>query len=225
MEHYGPPTVMTKAKETLELESASKRYALYMHEIRSRMKLIGKVGESLQGRRPFTGDAATDVELCFLNFRKILELIMYASVLAHETAGAEVSKRIANREWNARRIFNYLEQINPHFYPAPIKKLDRETEPPRTVRLLDGFLEKEQFLNLYDKRCGQILHASRDYVIHEPYQPPIDEIREWFDRIWMLLGHHWIQLSDDLCFAVILTLKDSDAIQVAPMAAVGPAKS
>jgi hypothetical protein len=218
-------SVMTKAQERLELELASKRYALYMHEIRSRLGLIKRVGESLQGTRPFTGDAAIDVELCFLNFRKILELIMYASVLAHETAGAEISKRIANREWNARRIFNYLEQINPYFYPVPIADLNRETKPPRTVKLLDGFLEKEQFLNLYDKRCGQILHASRDYVIHEPYQPPIEEVREWFDRICLLLGHHWIHLSDDLCFAVILFLKDSHAIQVAPMAAIGPVRS
>lgn len=216
---------MTKAQERLDLDSASKRYALYMHEIRSRLGLIKKVGESLQGTRPFTGDAATDVELCFLNFRKILELIMYASVLAHETAGAEISKRIANREWNARRIFNYLEQINPHFYPVPIRKLDRETKPPRTVRLLDGFLKKEQFLHLYDKRCGLMLHASRDYVIHAPYQPPIDEVRQWFDRIFLLLGHHWINLSNDLSFAVILFIKNSDAIQVVPMAPIGPVES
>ncbi|GGY85534.1 hypothetical protein [Marinobacter zhanjiangensis] len=203
--------------DTLDLTSASKRYAVYMHEIRSRLKLVGKAGGALTAGRSLTGLPAADVELCFLNFRKILELIMYSSVLAHKDAGAEISRKIAGREWNARKIFKYLEQVNPNFYPNPIEKLDREVDPPSTVALLEGYLTKEEFLHLYDHQCGKMLHASRTAVLHEPYTPPEAEIKQWFDRIWMLLGHHWIQLSDELCFAVILTLNGSDKIQVAPM--------
>ena len=114
---------MPNSRRTVELEAASKRYAVYMHEIRSRLNLIGTAGAALHSKKPVTGLPATDVELCFLNFRKILELIMYASVLAHEYAGAEISRKIADKEWNARRIFRYLEQVNPHFFPNPIEKL------------------------------------------------------------------------------------------------------
>ncbi len=201
----------------MDLEAASKRYAYYMHEVRSRLNLIARAGASVEAKKPITGFAATDVELCFLNFRKILEIMMFASILAHKDAEIELSSQICDRAWNARKIFDYLESKNSDFYPVAIETVDHNSVPPSLVARPNGFLTKAQFLELYDVHCGKMLHATREVVIHKPYVAPIAEIRHWWEKIWKLLQHHWIHLSDDLCFAVILTLKNSESIQVAPM--------
>jgi len=197
-----------------ELREASKRYAGYMHEIKNRLKAVSKTGMSISEGKPVLGFHPIAIEICFLNFRKIIELMFYACASAHADLGVEISRRISSREWNARRIMRELERVNPKFYPVPIESLSPEGE---TIRRTTGFLEKEECLKLYDEICGSILHASRELDWYARDEYGLAYINDWHNQLYYLLAHHWVELKDDISFAVILFLKDSDNIQVAPM--------
>ena len=206
-----------KMTDELTLSAASKAYAGYMHEIRNRLDAINTMGVAQSNGRSILPSWQLDVESCFLNLRKVIELTFYASASAHSSLGVEIQRRIVAREWNARKVMREIEKVNPSFYPVPIEKALSEDGILRTVPRMSGFLAKEECLHLYDEVCGAALHASRDRAWYAREEYRLEAVNRWHNRIHHLLSHHWIQLREDIAFAVILHLKGSDGIQVAPM--------
>lgn len=88
------------------------------------------------------GQINLDVELVFLQFRKILEQIAFASLVANKDAYSAARKNFAT-DWRAPKILKYLEAVNPHFYPEPLKIASQSSEGGRRrlnlQRLSDGF--------------------------------------------------------------------------------------
>jgi hypothetical protein len=124
-------------------------------------------------------------------------------------------------EWNARRMLGFVEQINPNFYPVPLK-------PPQQIapghkffdRVADGFLTKEDFSTLYDG-SAEVLHCRNPYA---PGDPTIDvkyTVDEWSRRIKALLSWHFVQIVDVQGLWVI-QVPDQGPVQGFPAAADGP---
>jgi hypothetical protein len=112
-----------------------------------------------------------EAETAILQMRKAMESIAFAAIAPHktayETARAEV-ERDFTRDYNARRIFQILERINPSFYPLALLPATQQSEPLdgrrhwHFERRTDGFLTKDDFEGFYD-RLGKYLHADNPW--------------------------------------------------------------
>jgi hypothetical protein len=160
-----------------------------------------------------TAFPATNIEFSCLQIRKILELIALASIAANKTEYAEQYQKFSSH-WNAKRILEDIEKINPQFYPVPGKQIiDHNTGKVLKIELIEsGFLTKEEFPYVYDK-CSEIIHSSNPYGASVNLDEFDNLIPEWNAKIIKLLNHHQIQLIDsDLQLWVLMNSKDTGKV-------------
>lgn len=142
-----------------------------------------------------TGDESLDVEIVFLQFRKVLEQIAFASLSANRKAYAAARSRFAS-DWRAKAMLAYLEEINPGFYPQPFRIVSRApyggSSLMRTEPLTDGFLTKDEFIELYDY-CAEVLHVRNPYSVQGGGNVRL-QAQEWLSRIEKLVRLHMTHL-------------------------------
>jgi hypothetical protein len=154
------------------------------------------LAQSVFARSVTTGNDGLDAEIVFLQFRKMLEQIAFSSLVANKAVYSAARAKFAT-DWRATKMLKYLEELNPQFYPEPLKIASVSHEAGRRFfkmePLADGFLTKDNFVELYDY-CSDVLHARNPYstaglVIHvgRPAQ-------DWLSRIQKLVGLHRAQL-------------------------------
>jgi hypothetical protein len=170
-----------------------------------------RLARSIFARTITTGTDFLDAEIVFLQFRKMLEQIAFASLAANRKAYSAARAKFAT-EWRAKTMLEYLEQVNAEFYPQPLR-VAAVTPHPEAARqfklepLMDGFLTKDDFVELYDY-CGDILHARNPYGgggrvinVRLPAQ-------EWLSRIEKLVGLHQARLLTGGCWIGAVPDKD-----------------
>lgn len=172
-----------------------------MEEIKRRTLVVSRV----LNRELTTGYRMTDIEMIYLQLRKVLELIALSSLIANVDEYSRQQKKFA-QHWHAARILNDLDAVNPNFYPVPGVQVRNETTG--TVKAVDTpkkrFLTKTDFVTLYEM-CGGILHAENPYGRARDVAKYEKEMDAWFDKTVTLLNHHQIQLLDsDLMLWVIM---------------------
>lgn len=182
----------------MELVGAT-RYLELMKEIKQRTLVVHRllVGEAS------TGFMQTNVEVIYLQYRKILELIAFGSLVANVNAYAKARKSYA-REWRAKQILNAVEAVHPHFYPNPVTQR-RKKDKIHTVELHEfkgSYLSRGDFERLYDA-CGDILHSNNPYGSPYEYQKYRDAAPEWALKIRNLLTVHAVQLFNQKQFYLI----------------------
>src|ERR1039457_3127959 len=91
------------------------KYAGKMEEIKLRTEVIHLF---LSGRRDARYIPAT-VETVGLQFRKIFELIAFASLAANHDQYSLAYSDFA-KHWEAAKLLKNLQRINPNFYPKPV---------------------------------------------------------------------------------------------------------
>ena len=156
-----------------------------------------------------SGHDFLDAEIVFLQFRKMLEQIAFASLVANKDIYSKVYASFAN-DWRATKMLKQVEELNPEFYPQPLKEGLRKVEGgKRRIHLeplVDGFLTKDDFVQLYD-RCGDLLHSQNPYkavsTIHLGRSP-----KEWLSRIQHLVALHRAQLVTGACWIGAVPDKD-----------------
>ena len=204
----------------MKVQNTINQYADYMRQIKFRMSVIVRCIKSNQAGNSLTGFRETDIDLCYLQLRKCLELIMFSSVIAHHSFGVELSKHLRNKEYSASQIIKKLKRVYPKYYPTPVRESDSSNGIRKVEKINEGYLTEPEFCKLYDKVCGGILHASRP----DPYVDNIDEhfaeINRYHNKLICLLNYHWIHISDEVALAVLMKTKGNDDVQVARMNAV-----
>ncbi len=169
------------------------RYCNMMEEVKLRTSVIHAFGAN-------TTNAvykATTIESVYLQFRKILELIAFGSLVANESVYATVYQDYA-KEWRAKRLLERLEQVNPGFYPRPIDEVPSKQSRVKIdwVNVASGFLNKDEFIELYEQ-SSSLIHSPN------PFKPPTDyssaekRMQEWDEKIRRLLNCHLIHLVGD----------------------------
>ena len=171
------------------------KYASQMEEIKLRTDVISFM-ESGEGHALYL---ATTVESIYLQFRKILELISMASLVANKEAMEKVRPREKfGHEWHAEKLLKKIERINPDFYPHPII----ENPHPNSKIKADwkdrkgDFLSRSEFVHLYGL-CGGLLHASNPFGKKIDYKGLKSEAPIWAMKIRNLLNSHTIRLVND----------------------------
>jgi len=170
----------------------TRTYCNCMEEVRQR---VGAVKWLVAGNRLMHQDFFLSAELVFLQLRKILELIAFASLTANRE---KYSAACANwgDHWKARKMLEALEELNPDFYPVP---LDAPVVLPNGnkhfARPSDGFMTKDEFVRLYD--CShEILHARNPFSSKDPVTQIGYTVDVWVARIQRLLAWHLMHLVD-----------------------------
>lgn len=181
-----------RAKPRTDNEALT-RYCECMEEIKMR-------GEVLEGF--LTGKLSArylppTIESVCLQFRKILELIALASLVAHKDDYSKQRENFA-QDWHAERILKEIEKINPAFYPVPTK----QKKDPTTGKVLETENVKEPYLTRSDFEvlyniCGELLHAANPFGRAKDYEGFARSAPSWLSKIKTLLNHHQIQLADD----------------------------
>ena len=176
------------------------KYLGCMEEIKNRTRVI----QGFIRKEWHAGYVPSTAECMALQFRKTLELIALASLVANREMYAEQRENF-KKDWNADRIMTVLKKVNPKFYPEPSSP---EPSTPDSIadyelKPLSVYLTKNDYKLLLD-RCGDLLHASNPYDSNETdYKQFIDEAPAWLIKIMSLLNHHHIYpLDADLMFIV-----------------------
>lgn len=117
-----------------------KKYYVNMTEINLRVALINV---SL-AKRPATELIPMAIEAIGLQFRKVFELIAFASLAANR-AQYSLTYRDFAEDWQAAKLLKNLQRVNPHFYPKPV--IETPSGDLHVVALKDG---DQDYLTQFD---------------------------------------------------------------------------
>ena len=183
------------------MESRLQRYCECMDLLKLRIDIVVEI---TAGRT--TGFLVPDQELCCLQLRKSLELIAFAGISANFDRYCQLRPSF-HQDWNGKRIVSTLEKINPDFYPIPIKTFSDGEGQLRYEDIRDGFLTKEDFVELYDW-CGKQLHSFNPFGKPGQWKDIRDRLVLAQGKLVRLLNQHrcilsesddeiWVNMNDD----------------------------
>ena len=203
--------------------TAIHRYAAHMRRVKYRTDVVRRcVGLWLKGQS-MTGYKHTDMELCFLMLRMICESMMLASVMAHDAFLGKLASRIIKKEWNANKLMAAVEQVNPEWFPVPIRVEYLRPHPHNDKHVYrhvpvpdeEGCLTRAEFKQIYN-RCGGRLHDTRidSYLSDKDVDAALGQVRGWTNKVISLLNRHEIQLSEDVMLSVLMRGEDTGDVVV-----------
>ena len=197
-------------------QRSTRLYAQCVDEIKFRLHHAERMLERLP-QRDSVQNRVLVVEAVALQYRKTIELIALASIAANEELYARVRTEF-QRDWNAKRIFRELDQLNPRFYPTPIAGLsDPQFEGgPSTIEEHEtGFLTRDEATSLYD-RCGGVLHADGPYRGKTDYASVLVNFRQRLGEFKVLLENFWVHLvPEDKAYCVWTYFGQDRSIDIA----------
>jgi hypothetical protein len=172
------------------------KYETTLFEIDKRLGVI----RAYLGKEKTTGYLIIEVELIAVQFRKIIELIAFSSLIVnkdeYDAFRAGMNKDFS-KDWNAKRIFDSLAKINPHFYPQPSKQFVRKDESGKQIvelqNITSGYLTKEDAIEVYNI-CSSVLHEWNPYTEKKDINMIYDKFTDWGNKLVTLLSHHTIML-------------------------------
>jgi len=134
------------------------KYRLLMENLKLRIALVEDL---MMGK--FNLPDVPLIESTALQFRKILELMAFGSLVANEKVYRSTYADFA-KEWNAKKLLAKLGKLNSNFYPVPVKKVhpQKPGEFMRHEKLTQDYLTKKTFVDAYQK-CSEIIHTANPY--------------------------------------------------------------
>lgn len=175
------------------------KYVASMKEIKLRTEVIDLF---LSGQRE-ARYVPTTTETIGLQFRKVFELIAFASLAAnrdqYSRAYADFSKH-----WELAKLIKNLRRINPEFYPKPVVEMQSDkAEVVNALRDRDqDYLTRDELISAHG-RCGALMHSTN------PFANPIDygfyqqSFPLWRMRVINLLNNHQVRLLGDTGFWLV----------------------
>lgn len=186
------------------------KYCGLMEEIKLRMSVIDFF---LSGKGHALYEPPTLESVC-LQLRKILELIVFGSLVANKDAYSSAYAKIS-KTWNAGDLLGELGHINPNFYPVPVvqvpsKKLGVFMEHKKREPI--DYLTKENFTEVYG-RCGIMAHAANPYGKGIDYNYFKQKLPQWRTQIVNLLNGHEVHLVNQSgMYVVHMAVPGSDRV-------------
>jgi hypothetical protein len=188
-------------------------YANCIARIRNRLNVVDDV---LSGRMTIMNQDVL-AEVIFVQFRKSLEEIAFASLSANKDVYSVVHAKFS-LHWRANDMLSELEKVNPGFYPVAAEA-PRTTQPgfKHVSRLDDGFMTRDEFAKLY-KNSSEVLHTRNPYKEGDPTINIGYTVQEWAARFRNLLRWHFMTLVSGN--VILCNMPDQGLIHVYPAAAV-----
>ena len=199
------------------MTQTTRLYCNLMEEIKPRLAVINGVLTGVCGPMP----KRIAQEFCYLQLRLICELIALACLVAHGdvmgTRTAGIRKRYA-ADW----IMEMLQELHPNFYPQPIthrvERQRQESVPAhhRHELIKSEYLTRNDLIQLY-RDCGKLLHRGTVEDILSRHERSVDfeRVRQWTNKIVILLKDHLIQLIDPKLLYLVTMDGPSGKVQIA----------
>ena len=137
-------------------------------------------------------DRPIEWEVCFLQLRKITELIALGCLVAHGDI-EQVHGKALSKAWKPKDIVDGLEKLHPKFFPVPAECTSKEGEMKNFSLKQGPYLTKDQMLNIYGK-AGDALHSGnlRAVARERTVDMNFRQIHDWTRGIVDLLALHFI---------------------------------
>jgi hypothetical protein len=181
--------------ETTEMQ----KYATLMQFVKLRMELVDRLMHD-KDKLPLI----PRFEFVALQFRQILELIAFGSLVANEKVYAAEHADFA-KEWNAKKLLVKLEKLNADFYPTPIQQVKSNVPGImlRHEKITSGFLTRKDFVDAYQE-CSEIIHTGNPYSLSNKNSLPelTKRFANWKSQIVKLLNLHELRMLNDPGMAV-----------------------
>jgi hypothetical protein len=168
-------------------------YVKCMEEIKRRQFAVDEILE----RQKTTSFQYTNIEFVALQFRKIFELIILATLASHQHLFEGLTRKLA-KEWQLTKIVAIIEKRNPGFYPKPIDR-----EPPVKEGTKDewkpvtsGFLTLDELIEAHGK-IGALMHANNPYREERSLSEIESLFPTWRQHLIRLLDNHLIEFPDE----------------------------
>lgn len=191
---------MTTVDKKLQL------YTQQMELIKRRIEVVDSIIISKSHTTPYD---ASNIELCCLQLRKCIELIVMSSLVANSETYLEMYRRLG-RDWRASLISKDLERINPNFYPKPIRIIPHDDGPDEFVELdASKYISCDALLGYYEK-IGAIMHSENPFGKQIDYAEYGVLIRRCRDEVIKLLNVHLAHLSDGQSMLYVVMQSDRD---------------
>ena len=126
------------------------------------------------------------VEYMALQFRKIIEQILLASLITNSEVYQQYYNRIG-KEWNPKYIAQDLKRVNPNFFPKAV--IDHHDK--HELEDIKDCLTCDELIEMY-KHIGKLLHASNPFSQFPDYEAYSAYIINGCGRIIDLLNTHVI---------------------------------
>ncbi len=120
------------------MSEVSRLYLNCMEEVRDRINLVTEVGD----HKIAIGRPEFEVELVFVQLRKVLELIAFGSLIANKEKYSAAHEKFATH-WKANRMLEELAKINPSFYPQPHELPELKIDGSKLLSIDDSALLDE----------------------------------------------------------------------------------
>ena len=210
------PKNLDGSKSTSEenfIEQCMKDYVSYMNEIKVRTAVCDKIPDAQN--RSLTGYKEADIDLLYLQIRKICELIMFACAVAHAPFLKNLNMEI-RKGYSAHKIAQSFADFNPKFYPIPKVDVPYQDGIRNVIdKPHQDYLSKEDFIKTYNL-TGNILHAQREYQYRNK-DSLFNDGFSFCNKLKKLLSHHWIHVTDENAFAVIMKDNKTGNVSVSHM--------
>lgn len=207
-----------KEKEVLECIN---KYALYMEEIKKRTDVVSRLITMHKAGQSMTGYIETDIDTVYLQIRKIIELVMFACIVANKYAGLALNKTL-RKGYEIQKIKSELQRFNLQFFPVPKLEDGKDSKGIRKVKDLSHdiltFMTETEIFKAYGK-AGNYLHSQRDYQYggEEAKLKILERGFENVNQLVALLNHHWTKISKDSFFAVVMQGEEDGKVHVSHM--------
>ena len=170
-------------------------YVTCMEKVRERINII----QTIQRGNITTGIEYLNSELIFVQFRKVLELIAFASLTANREKYTEAYADF-QRDGRAKKILAKIEKLNPDFYPVPLGEPTPDASGHPNVFHFNRpapheALTRSEFETLFDL-SSEILHMRSPFSTKDSATNIIYPVERWVLKIQKLLTVHMMHLVD-----------------------------
>ncbi len=141
-------------------------YRTHMIELKIRLVNTERI---VRSKTPVTGLSSLDAEFCFLQIRRMIEIITFSAVLRDEQRYKklrEIQKTENKRDhgdhtkdWEAAEILKRLAEISIYFLPIPIKQITNTGPGALHINRKNISITHGRLIEIY-KQCGGFLHAK-----------------------------------------------------------------
>jgi hypothetical protein len=163
-----------------------------MEELKWRQVAIDEVASGTKS----TSFKYTNVEFISLQYRKIFELIVLASLASNSHLFEGLARKLS-KEWEITKIIRLVKAKNPRFYPKPIDR--KPTTLPgikdEWVDIKSGFLTLDDLIGAHGV-IGNIMHATNPYRTESIVDSLEKQFPMWREKVIRLLNNHLVGLPD-----------------------------
>lgn len=187
-------------------------YAQAMEEIKFRLDVVKGELISLrerQGEDDYRKNVIS-AELCYLQFRRISEVLALAILEAHREQSGNLLKEL-ERDYRADFLIKKVLEAYPRGFPIPVRQTDAKHAGPIDFREFPELFNQQIFKQIYQD-CGDKLHVGSLFGLRRGKIKRLDsaELRQWFENYVKGLGCHLLPLSaeNQMLYVVMRSAED-----------------